>query len=397
MSGFSNVLKNGWHPEKGQDFKKQVTGIWKKDDSSYEARANHISRPLSSLRDPASFGPPPRHVALDGGANPNSTAVVVQSSAYPSASSPSQYAPATPARHALPSRQQAAPASDEDEERSRSPQPFRIDTTGLSTSHLPPPPTRQGGSSVSRSPVPTAPPSASRPVPNPSAKAAPPGLPPRLPPRSTPSPNLPTVHGIMSTSAHPPPQPRPVQAYAGPGAVADRYINQEAVNRLGRAGISVPGLGIESAAGHNGKLQQQSTALSAINTLAASPSRITPAGHTAQSPRQTSPTRAPTASQASPAVQLGELQARFAKMGTIAGTAGGRMPSQSPVRPTVESGRAMASLVAGKKKPPPPPAKKPGLAGVAAKPHHDININDDDDDDEYAPPPIPMATRPQGW
>lgn len=200
----------------------------------------------------------------------------------------------------------------------------------------------------------------------------------------------------MGTSAHPPPQARPAQTYANLGAGADRYINQEAVNRLGRAGISVPGLGIESAGGHSGRLQQQSTALSAINTLAASPSSITPSGLSAQSLRQTSPSRAPAASQTPPAVQLDELQARFAKMGTAAGVTSSRMPSRSPVRSTVESGRAVGSLVAGKKKPPPPPAKKPGLAGVAAKPHYDTNVNNDDDD-ESAPPPIPMATRPQGW
>ena len=29
MSGFSNVLKNGWHPDKDTDFKKQVVSfLW---------------------------------------------------------------------------------------------------------------------------------------------------------------------------------------------------------------------------------------------------------------------------------------------------------------------------------------------------------------------------------
>ncbi|CAK7268479.1 hypothetical protein SEPCBS119000_003083 [Sporothrix epigloea] len=380
MSGFSNVLKNGWHPEKGQDFKKQVTGIWKKDDSNYEARANHVSRPLTSLRDPASFGPPPRHVALGGGVSAGDSAALVHSSARPSASSVSKYTPAAPARPALPSRHQAAAASDEDEDRARSPPPYRMDTTGLSTSHLPPPPTRSGRSSVPASPAP-----ASRPVPNSPAKAAPPTLPPRLPPRSTPSPSLPSVYS--------PPQPHPTHTYTGAGA--DQYINRDAVNRLGRAGVSVPGLGIGPAGGNGGQAQQQQTALSAINKLAASPGRTNSLVRATSPLAQHLPSRTPAASHAAPTGQIDELQARFANIGTAAGLASSHMPPRSPVRPAVGDGNAMASLVAGKKKPPPPPAKKPGLAAVTGKPYHGNTSNEDDDD--CGPPPIPMATRPQGW
>lgn len=276
-----------------------------------------------------------------------------------------------------------------------------MDTTGLNTSHLPAPPTRRDGSGISRSPAP--PPYSSGPIKRPTA--APPGLPPRLPPRSTPSPNPPA--GASSASAQPPPPPRqPVHARVSPATTGnaghtgnDTYINQDAVTRLGRAGISVPGLGIggpASGGAHGG--QAQPTALSAINSLAA-----TSSASAAHEPAQT-------VNHAPPASQLGELQARFAKMGTAGGVAGGasRTPSRSPARlransgahssaavsgsstPALSSGAA-ASIAAGKKKPPPPPpAKKPGLAAV--KPHP---ARPEDDDD--APPPIPMATRPQGW
>ncbi|CAK7220373.1 hypothetical protein SBRCBS47491_004167 [Sporothrix bragantina] len=404
MSGFSNVLKNGWHPDKDKDFKKQVTGIWKKDNSEYEARTNHVSRPLSSLRDPDSFGPPPRHVALGGGASPGGTAAMTQhssaarsSTTHPTHSS-SQYAPATSSRPSLPSRSQVAAgaaAGNEDDDRPRSPQPYRMNTTGLSTTNLPPPPTRRDGSGINRSPVPAAPALAQKPAPapKPAIKAVPPGLPPRLPPRSTPSPNPPSYHSTTSTSAHPPPLPEAPNTGSKTGA--DSYINQDAVNRLGRAGISVPGLGIGAPAHGESTQQQQPTAFSAISTLAAS-SNTAPAQAT-PSPRQTSPNRAQIVNHAPPAAQLGELQARFAKMSTGAGVSNSRTPSRSPARPAIEGSSATAaSIVAGKKKPPPPPAKKPGLAAVAGKSHPGSHPTDDDEDD-LAPPPIPMATRPQGW
>ncbi|CAK7215634.1 hypothetical protein SCUCBS95973_002541 [Sporothrix curviconia] len=409
MSGFSNVLKNGWHPDKDKDFKSQVTGIWKKDNNDYETRANHVSRPLSSLRDPDSFGPPPRHVALGGGASPGGTAAMAQrpsTHSPPHSSAHSQHAPATPARPSVPSRLHAAAAvSDGEDDRPRSPQPFRMDTTGLSTSNLPPPPTRKDGSGISRSPVPAAPAVAPKPAPKPAIKAAPPGLPPRLPPRSTPSPNPPSYHSATSTSAHPPPPPR--VSNTGSSAGADPYINQDAVNRLGRAGISVPGLGIGAPPGNaqHQHQHQQPTALSAIHTLAASSNAntATSAARATPSPRQASPSGAQTVNQAPPTAQLGELQARFVKMGTGTGVESSRTLSRSPARPAVERSSAAASLVAGKKKPPPPPpAKKPGLAAVAEKPHYSGRSNVDDDDgddgsDDHAPPPIPMSTRPQGW
>ena len=95
------------------------------------------------------------------------------------------------------------------------PVPFRIDTTGLSTSHLPPPPKRQGGGSDA-TPTPVA------------LKPKPSVPPPRLPLRQGPNPvpSLPQKTIVAEPDAH------------------KGILNQGPLNRLGAAGVSVPGLGI---------------------------------------------------------------------------------------------------------------------------------------------------------
>ncbi|PHH68833.1 hypothetical protein CDD82_240 [Ophiocordyceps australis] len=66
MSAFKDIVKKGWHPEKeGTTLKSQVSSLVgrNKQDSSSTDRAQHSSRPLSSLKDPSSFAPPPRRTA----------------------------------------------------------------------------------------------------------------------------------------------------------------------------------------------------------------------------------------------------------------------------------------------------------------------------------------------
>lgn len=108
------------------------------------------------------------------------------------------------------------------------PVPYRADTTGLSTAGLPQPPVRRleaGEQSASASP-------AAKPKPS---------LPPRLPPRqnSHPTANAPSPPPDYSTAV----QQQPTQ---------DAYLNQGALGRLGKAGVSVPGLGIGAARGGQG-------------------------------------------------------------------------------------------------------------------------------------------------
>lgn len=79
----------------------------------------YVARPLSSLKDPNSFGPPPKK------------------NSYSQVSSPT-----TPVSQHGTSAAYGRQSAQESEE-PKSSEPYRRDTTGLSTSHLPPPPGRR--------------------------------------------------------------------------------------------------------------------------------------------------------------------------------------------------------------------------------------------------------------
>lgn len=183
-------------------------------DSSAEA-SDHVSQPLSSLKDPSSFGPPPKHIHYHGAA------------ALPNETTPDRRGLGAPLSQTQIAEQNAhhQQAMEEEQEAAQQPPlppvPYRVNTTGLSTNNLPPPPVRRLDS----------PSSASAPAP---ASAKPkPQLPPRVPPRN------PTA---ASHSPSPPP------AYnATPPPASQGYINQEATSRLANAGVSVPALGIGEA------------------------------------------------------------------------------------------------------------------------------------------------------
>ncbi|KAK5128874.1 hypothetical protein LTR85_000207 [Meristemomyces frigidus] len=241
MDRLKGVAKGGWKPPgdpkislhretwksdlKGMASSAKGSATGKKKDP-YEEQRNHQSSPLTSLRDPDSFGPPPKHSAYYG----NNAA----------AASPSQ--PAAPAG-GLGSPVPAPRARQQEqveEEAPRAPEPYRKDTSGLRTDNLPKPPVRrtQGGA---ESPARTASPSLP-------ARTASPSLPPRqtptLPARQAakPPPSLPprmTEHPDEFTPAPPPTYGE--ATIRGPDA---GLINQGAANRLAQAGVSVPGFGI---------------------------------------------------------------------------------------------------------------------------------------------------------
>jgi hypothetical protein len=102
--------------------------------SRVEAAHAHQSAPLSSLTDPSTFAPPPKR--LDYGASP------VASRPPPSSASA---APTGSARQRLQEREEAQRRADEEANRPP-PGPYRPDTTGLSTAHLPKPPAFRPGS-----------------------------------------------------------------------------------------------------------------------------------------------------------------------------------------------------------------------------------------------------------
>ncbi|GAB7359828.1 hypothetical protein MBLNU230_g7359t1 [Neophaeotheca triangularis] len=284
-----NLAKGGWHPEKdrggGQGFRKDMSMYMgrKQKDPDEERRASHQSRPLNALQDPDSFGPPPKHSAYYG---PGASA----------ASSPNQPRAATGGLGGpVPARQQQHQQAEP--EPPRQPEPYRRDTTGLSTANLPKPPVRRNVDSASP-PVPArggpappprqaanpAPPPRAGMQPPPAAGRAAPAPPPRLPPRQNEYPDEYT----------PPPPPTYNEALDAPQPAQNAgHINQGAASRLSQAGVQVPGFGIGSSNSNNNNSQQH------------------------QSAPQSNP-------------QLGELQSRFSRMTTNNNSQPGQTTQQQP-------------------------------------------------------------------
>ncbi|KAF1364421.1 hypothetical protein EJ07DRAFT_100122 [Lizonia empirigonia] len=264
---FKNIAKGGWRPEKShasgagaasESRLGQVKGWVGKaqgKDSHAEAAREHQSAPLSTLKDPSTFAPPPKRIP---GASPVS-------------GGPSAVPPGS-ARQRLLEREEAQRRAEEDAK----PQgPYRVDTTGLSTANLPKPPAFR--------------PSSATPPPAPASRAKPPGLPPRLPPRQT-----------ENVDEYTPPAPPSYgEAIQQPAA---HSLNQGAMNRLGQAGVSVPGLGIGRTASPPVPPRQR--------TKAPPPP---PARQTSES-SSAGPVSPPATVGNGP--QLNELQNRFAKMTT---------------------------------------------------------------------------------
>jgi hypothetical protein len=310
----------------------------------------------------------------------------------------------TPSRSGYGAAAVASYRADAEDEAPRPPQPYRVDTTGLSTSHLPPPPTRRDGAD-GRNPSPAT--SATRP--------GPPSLPPRLPPRGAPAPKSPAAAPPTSTTGR-----------------SSSYLNEGAASRLGEAGVSVPAFGINrpSAQGSTqvqnpslgpantsqlNELQSRFARLGTSNAGASAPSvakepsegttfaqkqeALQTASNFRRDPTSVSATDARAAVStinnfrqrhgdqvAAGAKQAGALNEKYGIAGRVGALGGnstaainGAGAEQSSTISSPANAIVGASAVLGKKKPPPPPAKKPGLSH----------------EDEQAPPPIPMSTRPQ--
>ena len=174
-------------------------------DSSDSERSQHVARPLTDLKDPSSFAPPPKR---SGGVPPPPP----PSGPRKVVAAPSKYQdPRAPAVEPAPIE---APPDYDDEPAPRG--PYRVNTTGLTTDHLPRPPGRKDGADGRTSPSKDS-------FSGGATRAGPPSLPPRLPPRSG--------------SASP-------QKSVSPSGTGSGLLNQGAVDRLGAAGVSVPGFGI---------------------------------------------------------------------------------------------------------------------------------------------------------
>ncbi|KAH8894934.1 hypothetical protein GQ53DRAFT_839320 [Thozetella sp. PMI_491] len=390
MSGYKDILKKGWHPEKeGSTFKGQMKSLVGRGDKN-ERHSDHVAAPLSSLRDPASFGPPPKQVHTGAAIAP--LPAPSRSSQSPTSGVPKGHpAVPSPAQHGYgqPAELDEAPAP---------PKPYRMDTTGLSTAHLPPPPGRKDGADGRNLALaaPPLPPVTGTPRPTP------PGLPPRLPPRA----------GAGSPSAN---TGMPTAASSLPGRSATSggtgVLSQGAVHRLGAAGISVPAFGIGksstppptapiSPVGSGASMNELQSRFSKLGnssgpekaptegtTFAQKQAAFKTATAFRQDPRSVSLSDAKAAAStannfrqrhgAQVAAGLQEAQGANEKYGMLdkmGSYAGGSGASTAPT----------AAALLGKKKPaPPPPKKRPDLASHSAE-----NPGD-------GPPPVPMGTRPQ--
>jgi len=233
-------------------------------DPSEDAQ-DHQSTPLSSLKDPSSFGPPPKRVPGQALPPPSSLRANTGGLGAPLTQDEIQAG----ARRRKAEEQEAA-ASEVEEAQTRA-GPYRRDTTGLTTAGLPKPPLRR-------------PDQPSSPI---AGQAKPPVLPPRLPPRNT--------RGLVEPA--PPPYSSAPTSPTGP---PERHLNQGAMSRLGQAGISVPGFNIGRTA-----------------------SPPVPARHNNISPPIPSKNDSapPLPSPSKSGAQLGELQARFAKLNTAPSSA----------------------------------------------------------------------------
>jgi hypothetical protein len=296
MDRLKGVAKGGWHPPGDphisrktwkSDIKGMATGKRK---DPYEDARNHQSAPLTSLKDPDSFGAPPKHTGAYG-SNPASPSSPVKP---PARGGWGSSVPAPSARQ----QQQAV----EEEASKPAPGPYRTDTTGLRTDNLPAPPRRGHG------PAPATPPRT-----NSGFAAPPPAVPARQPqPQhgTAPAPSLPPRMNDHPDEYTPPPPPTYNEA-TQPNQQDPAALNTGAVNRLGQAGVSVPAFGIGS------------------NSAPAPPQSPTvPAGHSGQ---------------------LSELQQRFARM-----NAGSQNEASASVTPSTSSPAVAAAAHKKPPPPPPP-------------------------------------------
>lgn len=172
-----------------------------------------------------------------------------------------------------------------------------------------------------------------------------PPLPPRLPPRQGP-PTVPSSKSVVPKDP-PPSYLKSIETAAGSSSRQQRttsFVNQGAVDRLSRAGVSVPGLGIGNQSGGVGE------------------ERIL----TAQSP----------SSATAISTNVSELQARFTKLNSSTTS------DEVPPTPTSSS-----------KKPPFPP-KRSGLQPSTKITGHDDPTKVTTTNPEI-PPPVPLGTRPK--
>ncbi|KAJ9269978.1 hypothetical protein DTO212C5_3948 [Paecilomyces variotii] len=417
MSGFRGVMKDGWHP-KGKDggqesWRRDFKGIdqvagWLGKGKDTTPREEHVSRPLSSLKDPASFGPPPKHINYHGAA------------AVPNRTTPDRTGLGAPLSQEQIQQQNARLEAEHYAQEQESqkppppPRPYVTDTTGLTTNNLPPPPVRR-----INSPAQSTTSSSSRPIPS---------LPPRLPARRNPP----------SQPSTPPPAYSPTQE---PEPESHGFLNQHATSRLSQAGVSVPGLGIggtnagrdsapPTASRTAAPVNELQSRFSRMSTSSATTSQEDPAPGTTMTSHQSGQNQFASESGTNNTRSIGSrindfrdrhsdqidagkkhldtgkkkisgVNEKYQITNRINGKINGyldrpgnnnnRSSPAPPPPPPPHTGSNRPSIASppslGKKKPPPPPPpKKPGMRTTPLSPV---------DAQSPLPPPLPLGTKPR--
>ena len=222
------------------------------DNDHYQQRKEHVAQPLSSLRDPASFGPPPKRGVHPSNATPTRTSSISSHEQHHDPYEHEHYedaqeeqAPPLPSR---PNRVGSSLSREGEEDEQAPPLPSRPSRTSSTLSRRPPPP----------------PPSRRKdPVAEETEET------PRLPPRP------PRNNSMASPSPSPPPT---YQTQAPSEGYLEGELNQGATSRLAKSGVSVPALGIGN---------DNSTAQAPVNELQARFARMAARSSTPSSPQDT--------------------------------------------------------------------------------------------------------------
>lgn len=362
----------------------------------HQAALEHQSRPLATLKDPEAFGPPPKNVNYHGGA------------AVPNAITPDRRGLGAPLSaeeiHAQRVHEESEKRDQEEAAQKPPPPPvpYRVDTTGLSTGNLPKPPIRRIDATDPSSSYSS--PQAVRPSTKPK-----PSLPPRLPPRDA------------VTPTHDPP---PSYTTAVEGSQAFSGLNHGALNRLGSAGISLPGLNIggqsEASQGEAVNSPAESTAtpkptLSELHTRFSGQSARSPAsesasaGGTSFAQKQAALKTASSFRKDPTSVSLSDAKATAATANNFRERHGGQVASSfqtanalnqkynvagqfsddtnntpvkegvAPSPSAIDDSHSLPFNI--KKKPPPPPPPKRGMGN--------------DTESTGSPPPVPLSSKPR--
>lgn len=324
----------------------------------------------------SAFAPPPKHVGYHGAAAVDERSPSV-----------SRGLGAPLPRETIQQQEQARYRQQEEEEPRPPPMPYRVNTTGIDTTHLPKPPVRRGDTSTP-------------PTPGSASGRPPPGLPPRLPARQNSNPNEYT------------PAPPPAYHEAVVAQPSSTGSNQASLDRLGRAGVSVSGLDIgrtasplRTPAASSPSTTQQGPQLSELQSRfsrmsASSPTSEAPAQGTTWAQKQAALKTAQNARNDPSSLTLADARSTASTVNNFRQRHGEQVASGMQTANGLnqkygvtnrfnsmtgnDAGSASNSptglaAAAAKKAPPPPPPKKKELS----------------DGSHAGPPPLPLSSKPR--